>query len=408
MNLKFSLATIARKSGILLAVIVSFAPIESASAMLRNPETESAPEGRRVASCILRASSQEELLPLDAEVVYALMTTTTVMGDATRDVLGRGVSEDLEYNYIEVSIETIHDGNLMDDNGVRLLRLQIRLEESDAAGGTIPPRADELLDAIVERLRGVIHDLAKKNDAAIRQRRALAEVRLDLAQKRLHELITKRRAISERANRIDLSRDGLVDEIRSLEDQQRDTSVEKAAQEGRRTAIERIIAATTQRLAASSENDSVVSELTEMQKSLEARMARIRALVENQTASEAELLQAQEPLHELRIRIAERREELAARSGGDDLAALNHELIQLSLASAEVEARNQQIQSRLAEIRPLLPLADELETEVILRLPLAMEAVRRETERVQSLTEAIETMQPAQLDVVSPSDIEKK
>ena len=69
----------------------------------------------------------------------------------------------------------------------------------------------------------------------------------------------------------------------------------------------------------------------------------------------------------------------------ENVAALNGELAEISISTAEGEARAHFIRERLEVLARQLEIADRMEMDIGLRLPAAMEAVRAETGRLEEL-----------------------
>lgn len=372
-------------------------------------QSETAPNDERPgsprASCILRIPGNNVNIPLDEPFIQSVLMTSAVRGDAVRSVLHHGGSILLDNDYLVTDIEYIAGPSpIVDASSPTYFRMTVSTESGDPDGNSIPPVAEQIQAALVDRLRNALSNLSVQNAKSLRDMIAVSEQRLRDAKQHLDELRTKRKALSTSAGRIDLDRDKVLDEIAHLEAQLRDTEVERVSQHARQAAIEAQIAKTAERQAKQVGDDPVLPELQHLVDIQQSRFDRVEQLHKANQVSDSELQNARQALIEARVRMQERREARAAEVKGGDEARLNTELAELSIATAEVEARSGFIHERLQTLAKQLDLANQLQADVELAMPAAEEAVRSENERLQKLKTRFQTLQPITLDVVGEAD----
>ena len=103
-----------------------------------------------------------------------------------------------------------------------------------------------------------------------------------------------------------------------------------------------------------------------------------------------------------RAQLAQHRQAVAKAAGGDLLAEFNRDLVKLSIETAEMEARREFLQRKLAKIKEsnLLELADRFEREVSLQFALAQGGVQAATERLDVVRHQLSTFRPPTVTVI--------
>ncbi|MCB9855802.1 MAG: hypothetical protein H6818_08950 [Phycisphaerales bacterium] len=363
-------------------------------------------KGSRNASCILRLPAGDPMIPVETDFINSIMMTSAVRGGAIRETLHRGGEILLANINVSTEIEMI-GGELMtgDELAPTLYRLTVAIDEEDGYERPLPPVAEELQSALVARLRQALMQLSQQNAVSLHKAIGESEARLKLAQDRLDRLCAERRAMSTAAGRIDLDRGTIATEIVMLERQLRDLEIERVAQQARQSAIEAQIAKSAERQAKQADSDPILADLQHLVDIQQLKLERIQQLHKANQVSEGELAAARESLIEARIRLQERREGLAASDlGADRSAALNTELAEAGITSAESEARTEYIRNRLKQLTEQLEIADRLESTVELGFPAAQAAVSTEMERLATLQSRMDAFRPAELEVVGVGD----
>jgi hypothetical protein len=355
---------------------------------------QQAPSGTRLAKCIVRICSDRDLLPISPEMVESLLASTPVVGAPAREMLG-SKADNLD-DVVNISFE------LLDDSRSGWGSVLTGSIEVDVHGDGARPVAEEFLSAICERLEQALRRVGEVDRERLRAR--LEKVQAELAQlnAQYEQICAARKALIEQAGRDDLSRARIADTINQLEDHKQEIELALAGSQAREAALTEQIAKISQQAIEAAEKSGVVKELAEIVDIRKMEFARAQQLQESGQASVADLNEAQEALSRARADLARYRESMSEQAGAGLLAQLNHELVNLSIESAQQEARLVAVQQRLASIRDrhLLELADRYEREVELQLELTERATRVLTEEQFELEEDIRNLQLPEVVVV--------
>jgi len=371
-------------------------------------EARSGDSNSRTALMIVRATWNDRQVPLNHEILTTLMHTSAVRSEAIREILGTGAGLLEDGGLVEVEIEMLVAPGMHSVDSPYLIRFALRLDEMDLDGEPIPARAEELLNNMLERMRAALVRLAEQNFANLNERVDVARQRVKKAKTDLHGMLEMRRAMSQEAKRADLTREAVVEELRWMEEQLRELEIERVAQMARRAATEAQIAQAAKKMTGTAQRDEALQELEAMLQAQRDRMARVRAMQEQGVVSEEEVHAARVEIMELEVRLAERREVLADRTGAEQLPGLQQELAELTIRSAELEARFAYARERTDALRPTLALADRIENEVLISLPAAQERLQAALDRLHELEAALETYRPPQLTVVGAEEERSK
>jgi len=171
-----------------------------------------------------------------------------------------------------------------------------------------------------------------------------------------------------------------------------EVEVELHGKRGKIKSIERTIDALAKKSQEEAGRDEVLAKLTEIVGIRQSAMAQVRALQDNSVASEADLQSAHADLAEVELRVAIRKNELAA--GGDTaaLAALNEQLRSATIDLAELEARREYISERLEKGRPLIELGIQHDRIAESDLQRAERRIRDLEDRLQLAEEKAEQL----------------
>ncbi len=354
----------------------------------------------RTAVVIVRAAWTDRQVPLSQEILTTLMQASSVRSEAIRDVLGtgRGLIEDT--GLVEVTIETLVEPDAFSADSPYLIRFALRIDEFDLESEVIPARAEELLHSMLDRMRAALVRLSEQNYANLTERVEVAHRRVKKARSDLERLLQMRRAMSQEAKRADLTRDGVVEELRWMEEQLRELEIERVSRMARRAAVEAQIAKVTDAAMSGGGGDEVLKKLEEMADTHRRRIEDLEKLKDQGAISTATIEEAKVELMEIQVRLEERRVMVAERAGAEQLPALQQELAELTIQSAEMEARFAYARERSEALRPTLELADRIENEVLIALPPARERLQEALERLNSLEAALEMYRAPQLTVV--------
>lgn len=335
------------------------------------------------ASCLITITPGSSATALNADTIAEIIKSVGVSGAAIRDMLGIAMPPDGEL--LEISFDAIDndvDSELSEVTGAPITgRLYVEYYNDLAEYRT---GADELLNAVTARLSKVMAELGASQRAILERQRAVAEDDVKETKTRLAKLQAMANAMRNEAGRSDLSRDAVIDEVRELESQLRDTEIEAASQRARRDAIAAQIAKIGETVKSNPGGDEVAAAMHQVVELRQMQLERAEQLAKAQQAGQAEVKQAEVELAMARADLVRHMEEMADAAGGGAMADLNQELTRMSIEGVEVEAKQKALQDRLEHIRSthLLDLADQYEREVRVQRDVAEymleEALRRE------------------------------
>ncbi|MCP4251334.1 MAG: hypothetical protein GY778_30225, partial [bacterium] len=331
-----------------LASLPGWAAVNSTEAS--GPDQPAAPSNTYQASCLLKITWDPDTLPLGDESLNMLVESSGVAGQATHEVLGQRVHE-FGRNFdpgAPVQVE-FAPADFTRDAGKILAKLAVVIDRDPDFD--VKPAAEELMTAIARRLRATLHQANESDLQHLHERFAQAEQEVAEIAERLDRLQELRRRLCDEAGRADLSREDIVDELRGLELTRREIQMQRAAEAARRKALEEQIARIGQGLETRVDEDPVVTELEKVVKLHELHLNRMRELIANRTASEAELASAQERVAMAKVHLFEQRQRLLDQAGAGRLAEFNNHLTDVSIDAAEIEARLSFITQQIDAIR---------------------------------------------------------
>jgi myosin heavy subunit len=210
------------------------------------------------------------------------------------------------------------------------------------------------------------------NSALSKEQRERAEARLGRAKGRLgtatenydallNEAEQMRDWLRKKTNRVDVSPQALAQAATKLEAFRDELLLDAAGARARRGALANAIAEKSSHAEAETVKDPVVSALAVVVKEHEDNVKRLEAQFKAATVSAADVSSARAALATAQANLAEKRREAAMAAGGDQLNLLTRELTQLSIASAERDARLKFITSELQDLREVTPALEKLE-----------------------------------------------
>lgn len=296
---------------------------------------------------------------------------------------------------VAVRTDTRQDGNTVFATITVFVDIDREVPETEQA-------ARALLREMCKRLEAELERVSAEDRVALEQRveRARQDARLAYAQ--FEELQKREQELYAAAGVHNLSREQVLGELKTLEDEQRRLEMELAAQAAREQMLREQIAkigATAEDLAG---NDDVAAELARVVELREKELQRRLRLHDGSVITQEQVAEAQEQLAIARARLAERREALVHRAGAGALAALNEKLLGTAEATAELTARMHSISAQIEAIKAkgLLELADRFELEVELQRHQAESQYRRAITMLNNYEEELRYYQPPRLSVI--------
>lgn len=165
---------------------------------------------------------------------------------------------------------------------------------------------------------------------------------------RVRDLLGKlREEVRAQTGRMGTSPQTFRENMARLDQDKQSLEIDLAGLEARRDALANAIAEQTVRLKELVKNDAIVAELEKVEKARIEHVGRLRQLAQAGQASVSDLSAAEAVAAEARAKLLERQEIIANRAGGDQVAAWNRELLNLSIDLVEKRARTEYIAARL-------------------------------------------------------------
>jgi len=146
-------------------------------------------------------------------------------------------------------------------------------------------------------------------------------------------------------------------------------------------------------------NDRVLAELEEMVRMNQDRVVAMERLVQNGTASTAELIDMKEKLARARVELVKHKNQLSLSAGGSRIADYNNELASMSIDMAEKKAYMQTIDKRLIAVERELAAASIAGAESR-RIQFARQQVEIAERRVTEVKAVVGSMQEPSVVVI--------
>jgi hypothetical protein len=359
---------------------------------LAQPPASEAVSGTRQASCIVRITSDSEMLPLTKDLIDSLLSSSPVAGAAARDALDPkpGQLEEISIGFTPLT----QPGPPSQRNLIG--GIDVNLSED------LKPAAEEFLTSVCERLRAALRSVGDIDQQQMEKRLQEVDAELRELNERIAGIREVQRQLFDQAGQDDLSRARVEDAIRDLEDKRQAILLRLAGADARQQALAEQIAKLGQQAAEAGKNDAVATELAKVVDVREKQLAYMQQRVDSGTVNQMELADLEEHVAQARAQLAKYREDAARGAGGGVLADLNQKLAELSVDSAEDKASLAAMQSRLDDIRSrhLLELADRYEREVEMPLHMCDEMVHELTQEQFKLKQRIRAISRPEVIVI--------
>lgn len=350
---------------------------------------------RTYASCLVRITSDPEILDADEDVLAALANSSFIKTDA-------GLADCRVF--VSQARPDSRRGRPVRARARDIQLFKISIVPQDEGGELPPEHGREYLGAICDRLQQA---LAQDYAQAIEHSRSELQSRLaDIGQRReessnrLEGLRSEQRELIERAGG-DPSRESIVERMRDLDHQRQQMEMELHSSQARRNAIEQQIANLAAQWSPALDDSTALARLREHVASEQEDLVILEAQAEEEQRKGSSALAAVEREQtRLRIRLefakaklAEQEAQLRMRGGGEMLPELNQQLVHLSIETAELQARLEFVREQLQQIeaKDLLALADRY-AQMELEAHLAAEAFERASRQADELKTALDNL----------------
>lgn len=351
-------------------IIVILATVGAVSALAQEKTAASQAETRS-ASCVVRISYDPSLLPLNGNVIDALLESAGVSAVPARRLLGpqAALGENYSVAFQRTDAGPAGGGKVArgDLSAFAVLVGSIRVEVD---GENLRLAAEELLVEVCERLKGALEVLGKADIAQMNEHLSEVERELGLAQQEYAGIRSIQQELLAQAGEAELDRARVENRIRDLQQKRMSIELNLAGAKAREEALTAQIAKIGRDVEAGIKSSPVAVELQRVVDGRIKNLQRMQTLVESGHAPESEMVEAQEAVALAQAQLAQYRESAANEAGGGLLAELNKELIEMSVRTAEEEAQLRHINRQLEEIQAkgLQELADRYEREVLMQL----------------------------------------
>ncbi len=238
------------------------------------------------------------------------------------------------------------------DEQTILFRLQVGLPND------IKPAAEEFMVALIDNLRSALSGAFKEYRAKLDSQLVLAGKEADSAEQQLVQMQAKLRDISGSR---DLSRYVILRDISSLRQKHQATIMKRASDETLYEATAKRIAEEQARRKKLVEDDPITRELKSMLDVHERRLEETKKLYESGRASAADMEDIKEKIIRARIDLAKRQEDVSNPPGSIVLSSLSDELANLSTKMTLAQQEILSFEEQLKEAEELLGKADEYE-----------------------------------------------
>jgi len=404
---------------LLILVLITAGPAQS--------EEKRAKEisGTRMASCVVKVTSDPAVLPLSFQTVRQLMHSSGVFGKAARDVLGlppeeclglfdiQALSPDListPTKLPDVSRSTTkpcnyeHEEMMMYD---RMVEEEMKTGNTTSTARTARPRSSssrpigtpsrrptspaasltsdiektflfllevdfrqasterDLKPAAEEFMNALIGNLRDAVNRAFDEYSEKLTGQLHLATKEAdraeNDLRGRQVVLRDISGSHILYRDRILTDISGLRNNIQKIRMEQASDQVIVDATTKRIAETQAKLQEQIDKDTVIKELMDLLELQVTNYKNLERLHEAGHASPADLGEAQEKLSRTRIELAQRREQLSKSAGGNLIESLNRDLANRSIEAAQNQVHLSSLERQLSEAEKLLEKVDDYE-----------------------------------------------
>ena len=355
---------------LLVLILLISAPAQSA-----NGAAAADISNTRIASCVVKITSNPMILPLDDATIDYLLHSTGIGGRLARKVLN--ISSDKVSDIFKIETLSGAGGRILPED--RRQRAEGRGEKAELLfseqlrtaaeqtilfrlsvelGGDVKPAAEEFMDALVDSLRSTLIKAFEDYKLRFGNQLKLAEQEATSAETGLRE---KQKTLREISRSRVLDHDKILADIYRLRQSVQTAKMNQASNQVIIDATARRIAETQARIMDQLDKDSITIELQKIVELIGRLLIEAEKQFRAGTISSLQLDEIKEKLARARIEIAIRRESLSKSIGGNLIESLNKELADRSITAAQDEASIRSLDRQLVEAESLLAKADDYE-----------------------------------------------
>lgn len=171
-----------------------------------------------------------------------------------------------------------------------------------------------------------------------------------------------RSELRQRTGLVDVSPQALGQAITRLQDEQEQLELEDAGAQGRRAGLSDAISKLTEQIKQKADSDAAVDELKQVLALYEKELQRLQQSAQAHAVSQQAVDDAQAKVADARLKLIEARRQAVGTTAAESLEIWNRELMNLSIAQRERDARLKFIQNRLQRLSQAVPDIDRLES----------------------------------------------
>lgn len=242
-----------------------------------------------------------------------------------------------------------------------LMQIQVHLQipAEDAAAA----KSSAIFEAIRPKLESFLKtEQGRRDEDWLKPQ----QIEMQDARNRLESTLVRiaeiRAQLRKATDRIDVSPEGLRQAIASLDQEHQRLALEQAGLSVRQTALQSSIAELSKKAEASASDDPAGKQLQAVVKAREAELERLHMMYKQGAVPMSEVAKSESELAEAKFRLLERQSAVTKSAGGDALAELNKDLVNLSISVADNQARIDYIRKALARFAPVADMIDELQS----------------------------------------------
>ncbi len=381
----------------LILLLLRTGPAQSAKTPVPKGQAATEISNTFTASCVVKITSDQTVLPLDNITIDYLLHSTGIGGKVAREVLD--ISSDEASNIFKIEALVGSAGNtLLDRRGPASERRSeyeiitesrfpsvqpmsslrgastnrtgtstsasptgeqtIVFQLSVELGNNIKPAAKEFMEALVGNLYSTLAKAFEDYKVRFKEQLQLAE---DETTRTENDLREKQKALRDIAGSRDLDRVKILADIRRLRQEVQAARMNQASSQVIIEATSRRISQIQAKISERLENDSITMELQAIVQMSDKLLVQAKVAVDAGQIEALQLEEIKEKLARARIELARRRESLSKSAGGSLIDSLNKELSDRTIQATQDEALILGLEKEITETDSLLAKTDDYE-----------------------------------------------
>lgn len=352
--------------------------------------------GERSVSAFLRISRGDGDMPMNHDWLNQIIVSDGVFGSACREVLKRDPGSD-EFKFYFTRAADASDKAEASWNPMQVFaRMTISTDRGETSVDQlreIAKRTGSRFETAIDRLTGGERDRMARDADRL-------ETRYREAREQVAKLEAEQREIMALAGPECSSSDAMRKVVEDFRTQKHALDLQLIGHKARAAALTQRIAELADAVKRAGESDPIAQELRQVLEAKQSALAAAKQMMEAGQSNERELQQRMADVAVARAEILRARNSAGA-GLQEQLAALNSDLLSLSVDAAEAEARRAYVESRLAEIRKmnLVELAARADA-VSRRLDQLRDAAAMMERDLRGATEAVERFNRARVELI--------